>query len=82
MAKRKKTGTSVPGLGFLTSEGDLIAPLGTDGAALIVLKKFAPAKCCDGRMVAMIINRDGKTRCTVCDGKYQDQESARAQTRG
>lgn len=80
MAKRKKAERR-SSFGFFTSEGDLIAPLGTGPAALIVLKKFAPAKCCDGRMVAMIINRDGKTRCTVCDGKYQAEEKAREQTR-
>jgi hypothetical protein len=62
---------------FALSDGDMILPLGPGPTAMIVLKEFAAAKCCDGRMVAIIINRDGKTRCTVCDSKYEDEEKVR-----
>lgn len=78
MATHKKKGKHPQHFGFVTSEGDLIFPLGSLGTALIFLKTFMPAKCCDGHMVLMVVNRDGKTRCTVCDGNYQDQQREHA----
>lgn len=78
MAARNKKARHIPHFGFITSEDDLVLPLRSMGAALIFLKKFMPAKCCDGRMLSMVVNRDGQTRCTVCDGKYQDEQRGHA----
>ena len=44
----------------------LITPL-DNGAAAIWLKQPVPARCCDGHMVYLVINRDGRTRCVSCD---------------
>ena len=41
-------------------------------AALVVLDTPVAATCCDGRMTLMVVNRDGKTRCTLCDFALRD----------
>jgi hypothetical protein len=51
-------------------------------AALIILPpdQYQPAACCDGRLVAMVVNREGVTRCVLCDAKEEarlEQESRR-----
>lgn len=40
-----------------------------DGAAMLALKTPIPASCCDGRMVFFVVNREGQTRCMMCDDK-------------
>ena len=37
-------------------------------AGLIMLPTPAPCSC--GRMVALLVNRDGATRCVECDEQY------------
>lgn len=53
---------------------DGLSPL---GAALVFLPEPVQARCCDGRMIAMVVNRDGSTRCTVCDSKYVGELAAK-----
>lgn len=43
-----------------------------DGCVVAIL--VSPRQCECGRMVAIGVNRDGKTRCTECDSKYIEQK--------
>lgn len=43
-------------------------------AALVLLDAPIAATCCDGRMTLMVVNRDGKTRCTLCDFALRDAD--------
>lgn len=47
---------------------------GAPRAALVVLDTPVAATCCDGRMTLLVVNRDGKTRCTLCDFVYAKNE--------
>lgn len=47
---------------------------GDPRAALVVLDTPVAATCCDGRMTLMVVNRDGKTRCALCDYAYAKNE--------
>ena len=49
----------------------IIAQL-SDGSALIVLSNYQPAACCDGRLIAFMVNRDGRTHCVDCDAKLKE----------
>jgi hypothetical protein len=51
------------------------------GVAHIALAEPVPAACCDGRMTYFVINRDGKTRCVVCDELYANGSNAVNQTK-
>lgn len=47
-----------------------------DGAAAIFTDE--PVQCGCGRMVAIMVNRDGTTRCIECDEKYVQEHPDRA----
>ena len=57
-----------------------ILQLAGHAAALIILppEEYQPAACCDGRMVAMVINREGTTRCVLCDAKEMERRACEA----
>lgn len=65
LGERKKATVEKKPVIFPLKDG--LSPL---GAALVFLPELVPANCCDGRMVAMVVNRDGSTRCTMCDSNY------------
>ena len=43
--------------------------LRTDGATNVHLSVPRPATCCDHRMVMLMVNRNGCTKCVECDRK-------------
>ncbi len=45
----------------------------TSGLIVLPPGKYQPATCCDGRMVAMIVNRAGVTRCLICDAAEKER---------
>jgi hypothetical protein len=49
--------------------------ISADGVASIWLKE--PMQCGCGRAVMLVVNRDGKTRCVVCDTHYREQRANR-----
>lgn len=57
-----------------TEDGDLISPC-ADGSGTIILR--VPKKCKCGHMAAFLKNRDGATRCVMCDSRYQEEKLAR-----
>lgn len=44
---------------------------------LIILPpgEYQSAACCDGRLVAFIVNREGTTRCVMCDAKEVERQA-------
>ena len=53
--------------------------VGSDGAIRVLLGQ--PRQCGCGRMVALAVNRDGKTRCVECDENYLSVVAVSAQCR-
>lgn len=50
-----------------------------DGAVRVLLAQ--PRECGCGRMAALVVNRDGKTRCVECDESYLSVVDVSAQCR-
>ena len=51
-----------------------LRPLAGQAAALVFAWPPVAATCCDGRMVAMLVNRDGHTHCVECDLKTSNSQ--------
>lgn len=54
---------------MIVTTPEAIIALQKDASIVSVLKH--PVACVCGRMAAFVVNRDGKTRCLVCDDLYQ-----------
>jgi hypothetical protein len=48
--------------------------VGRDGTVAIALAHAVSCAC--ERMVMLVVNRDGKTRCVDCDAKYRKEKEA------
>lgn len=46
-----------------------------DGAAIVALPE--PIQCTCGKMVMIVVNRLGKTRCVECDFKFKESLEAK-----
>ena len=49
-----------------------VRPIPGAAASLVFAWPPVAASCCDGRLVAMLVNRDGNTRCVDCDTRLRD----------
>jgi hypothetical protein len=49
---------------------DKIALLGISAEGAVAIALAEAAECACGKMVMLVVNRDGKTRCVDCDASY------------
>lgn len=59
---------------IVTTSGAVIWSTGEHGTAGICLKKPVECPRCH-RMVCLVVNREGKTLCVVCDGETKRAEA-------